>query len=432
MGDNKRVTPLPAFVLVLFLVAANGFFVATEFAMVSVRRSRIKELVEQGSTSAAVLYKALRNLDGYIAGTQIGITLASLALGWIGEPAIAKFLMPWLPPAWAHTVAVAIAFAVITFLHVVLGELVPKSVALQRSEQTALTVARPMSWVMLLFRPLIWALNGTGNLVLRMIGLHAVSEHGLVHSAQELTLLVRQSRQAGVLDATEERLTQRALRFGDLRAEAIMVPRMDVEALDLNAPFAEVQAAALGSKHSRLPVYEGNIDNIVGVLEMQTFLRALLAAPQLDDVRPLVRPVLMMPASVTLDRMLALLQQDRSEMAIILDEAGGTAGLVTLADAVSEVFAHSPEDLYRRGPKGEIRVPGAIRLEQFNDLFGWDLDNEHVDHLSGFIMQELDRPAKEGDVVTCLEGKLRVDRVSRLRILEVAVLRPDGDNWEMP
>jgi len=425
------VTPLPAFILVLLLVAANGFFVATEFALVSVRRSRVKELVEQGSGAAAVLYKALRNLDGYIAGTQIGITLASLALGWIGEPAIAHFLQPWLPPAWAHTVAVAIAFAIITFLHVVLGELVPKSVALQRSEQTALRVARPMSLVMLLFRPLIWALNGTGNMVLRLIGLHAVSEHALVHSPQELTLLVRQSRQAGVLDATEERLTQRALRFGDLRAEVIMVPRMDMEALDLTAPFTDLREAALASQHSRLPVYEGNIDNIVGVLEMKTFLRALLRNPQLSDVRPLVRPVLMVPASVTLDRLLALLQQDRSEMAIILDEAGGTAGVVTLADAVGEVFAHSPEDLYRRGPQGQVLVPGAIRLEQFNDLFGWDLDNEHVDHMSGFIMQELDRPAREGDVVECLEGKLRVERVSRLRILEVAVLTPEGANWEV-
>jgi CBS domain containing-hemolysin-like protein len=204
-----------------------------------------------------------------------------------------------------------------------------------------------------------------------------------------------------------------------------------MEALDLTAPFKDLRQAALASQHSRLPVYEGNIDNIAGVLEMQTFLRELLKNPELSDLRPLVKPVLMVPASVTLDRLLALLQQDRSEMAIILDEAGGTAGVVTLADAVGEVFAHSPEDLYRRGAQGQVLVPGAIRLEQFNDLFGWDLDNEHVDHMSGFIMQELDRPAREGDVVECLEGLLRVERVSRLRILEVAVLTPDGANWKI-
>lgn len=426
------MTPLPALCLVLLLVAANGFFVATEFAMVSVRRSRIKELVDQGSASASVLYAALLNLDGYIAGTQIGITLASLALGWLGEPAIAQFLMPWLPPAWAHTIAVTIAFCIITFLHVVLGELVPKSVALQRSEQTALRVARPMSWVMILFRPLIWALNGTGNIVLKMLGLHAVSDHSLVHSPQELSLLVRQSHKAGVLDATEERLTKRALRFGDLRVEAIMVPRQDIEALDINAPFAELHQAVLSSGHSRLPVYEGEIDHVVGMLDLQTVLRHFLENPDLSTLRPLVRPVPMVPRSVTLDRMLGLLQKERSEMAIVLDESGGTAGLVTLADAVGEVFAPSLEDVFRRGSQGQLLVPGAIRLEQFNDLLGWDLDNEQVDHLSGFIMNELDRPAREGDVVKCREGQLRVERVSRLRILEVAVLTRDGEAWEGP
>ena len=420
--------------VVLALVLANAFFVAAEFALVSIRRSRVDELVAAGSRAAAAVRHALDDLDGYIAGTQVGITLASLGLGWVGEPALAHLIAPavdWIPglggPVAAHGIAVGVAFACITFLHVVLGELVPKSIALQRTEATALGLAWPLRWVVFALRPLIWSLNGVGNLALRRMGLQAGSAHRSVHSVDELAILAGQSRAAGVLDSQEHELVTRGLHFGERLAREAMVPRPDVVALDIAEPVAELLGQAVASRHTRLPVYEGSRDHIIGVLNVRQLLPPLAAGAPPTDLRPLLSPPVFVPDVASVDQALQRLRQDGSEMAVVVDELGGTAGILTLRDVIEEVFGplDAAEDPVRRGPDGVLRVRGSARLDEVNRALGWTLVDPAAETIGGYVVSRLGRAASVGDTCAVPGATLRVDRVGRLRVAWLAVL-PSG------
>jgi CBS domain containing-hemolysin-like protein len=257
---------------VLFLVACNGFFVAGEFALVGARRTRIEQLVSEGSAAAKATQKAIDQLDSFIAATQLGITLASLGLGWIGEPAIAHLFEPLLhllPPEWADTVgkslAIVVAFAVVTLLHIVLGELTPKSIALQRPESVALFVARPITLFLRLFRPVIYIMNSVGNWVVRLLGFEPASGHAQVHSPEELEMLVHSTREAGLLEESEEQLLRRAFDFRDLQVRAVMRPRTEVDAVPVDLRLPELLKLIATLHHSRYPVYR-SLDTVIGVL----------------------------------------------------------------------------------------------------------------------------------------------------------------------
>ncbi|MBM3888776.1 MAG: HlyC/CorC family transporter [Verrucomicrobia bacterium] len=428
MGDMLRLTALAAFVL------ANAFFVAAEFALVSVRRSRVEELVAAGHARARVVQGAMRDLDRYIAGTQIGITMASLALGWIGEPALAHLIEPmlgWMPASAAvvtsHGIAVGVAFVLITFLHVVFGELVPKSVALQRTEPTALWVAEPMKFFVGLFQPLIWALNGLGNLVLRLIGLEPAGELHFVHSADELRILVRQSRKAGVLDELGSRLAERAFRFPDLTARDVMVPRPDMIALNAALPAETLLDIVTRSDRSRLPVYDGRLDNIIGTLHQKDVLRHLRQSKEPFDVRKLVRAPVFVPETIRLDDLFRNFQRNRTEIAIVTDEHGGVAGLATLRDVVKEVFGEMTATQQRPlpailpQPDGRVLARGDVRLRELNEWLGWRLEDEQADTIAGYVMKHLGRVAQVGDTIDTSHGVIRVESVSRLRIVQVVI-----------
>jgi CBS domain containing-hemolysin-like protein len=294
------VVDLLKLLAVIGLVFANGFFVAAEFSLVSVRRTRVDELVAQGNATARVVRRAIDDPDRFIAATQLGITVASLGLGWIGEPAVAHLIEPllaWLPggrpDVTATAIAAAIAFALITFLHVVLGELAPKSVALQYPEETAFAVAGPTVFVENLFRPMIWLLNGTGNLILRTVGLPAPSGHQRVHSVEELKMLVTASEKGGVLEAGEKEMIHRAFEFGERQVHETMIPRTDVVGVEAQATVGDLLGVFGRSSHARFPVYEDNLDNIVGVVAIKDVLKAIadhgfdLARPVRDLARPL-------------------------------------------------------------------------------------------------------------------------------------------------
>src|SRR6266542_1248416 len=268
--------------VVLLLVLANGFFVATEFAIVAVRRSRLEQLAAEGRANAAAARQVVGRLDTYIAACQLGITMASLALGWVGEPALAHIVEPPLETlvgrfahAVAESAAVVVSFTVMTALHIVIGELAPKGLALQKPEATALFVARPMQLFELAFRWPIAALNGVGNAVLRLFGLAPAAGHEMVHSVQELRLLILATQEAGVVEEAEARIASRAFTFGDLTAGALMTPRTEVDAIPADLPFAEVRRRLSSSRHTRLPVYEGSLDHIVGVLHATDVQRAV-------------------------------------------------------------------------------------------------------------------------------------------------------------
>jgi putative hemolysin len=421
---------------VVALIFANGFFVATEFALVSVRRSRIEQLVATGNARARSAQAALNDLGRYIAATQVGVTMASLALGWIGEPVVERLLQPlfgWLPAAAAatakHSVSALLAFCLITFLHVAFGELVPKSVALQRGERIALWVAGPMRLLMALFRPAVWSLNGMANVTLRMFGLQPAGELDAVHSSEELRFIVRQSRRAGVLGEVGSQLVERSLRVLDLNAADVMVPRTDLVALDVTLPVEELLDRAAGSHHQQLPVYEGTLDNIIGFLHVQDVFQHLQRSKEPFDIRKQVRAPLFVPETVRLDDLLRSFRQGHRRVAVVTDEHGGVAGLVTLDDVVEEVFGEVPEATkvhspdIQELPDGRLRVRGDVRLRELNDRFGWALEAGQADTIAGYVMDRLDRLPRVGENVETPHGIVTVETMERQRIVQVAITR---------
>jgi CBS domain containing-hemolysin-like protein len=421
---------------VLALVLANAFFVAAEFALVSVRRSRMEELAAHGVRLAKVVQRATRDLDRYIAGTQLGITIASLGLGWIGESTLAHLLEPWLqwlPKAWksvtAHSIAVTVAFIAITFLHVVLGELVPKSLALQNPDRTALWVAKPMEICVLLMRPFIAALNGCGNLVLRALRLQTTGSHHLIHSVEELKILIEASHEGGVLDEVERDMLRRVFRFSELVAREVMVHRVDIEGIDVDTPYDELMQRVSQTSHTRLPVYEDNIDNIIGVLHVRDLLQVRHKEGQPFNVRQLLRKPLIVAETVSIEKLLDQFRREKTQMAIVVDEYGGTAGLVTLEDVIEEIVGEVQDEFDKEEPliiereDGTAIVSGQTRLDEINERFDLNFEAEDVDTIGGLVMSQLGRLCRVGDALTIDGVQLRVEEVRGRRIRKVLLRR---------
>ena len=425
---------------VVALVLANGFFVAAEFALVSVRRTRVEELIQQGHTSARAVKKALEDPDRFIAATQLGITIASLGLGWLGEPALAHQIEPvvaLLPKQWvsvaSHSISAAIAFAVITFLHVVVGELMPKSIALQRPETTALLVARPTLFTELLFKPAIWALNGTGNLLLRLIGMRAASGHELVHSVEELKMLVEASEESGVLEGSERKMLHAVFDFGGLTAREVMVPRTEMIAVEADAPLHVLIHLAIAHPHTQFPIYEGDIDHVVGLAHVKDLVRVQHDERRTATVRGLMREVMFVPDTIRLDDLLKQFRAKRQHAAVLLDEFGGTAGFVTLDDLMEQIVGEVRDPFDRSAPgiqnlpDGSVLVDGLTLIEDVNAFFGLSLHDDNYDTIAGFVLGRLGRMAKVGDTVEADGVKLKVEAMDGLRIARVSLrhLKPE-------
>jgi len=432
--DSRLIADVLRLLGVAVLVLANGFFVAAEFALVSVRRTRVEELIQQGHLSARAVKRALEDPDRFIAATQLGITIASLGLGWLGEPALAHFIEPavgLLPEAWmgvaSHSISAGIAFAVITFLHVVIGELMPKSIALQRPETTALLVARPTLWIELLFKPAIWALNGTGNFLLRLVGMRAASGHEMVHSVEELKMLVEASQESGLLEGAERDMLHAVFDFGDLTAREIMVPRTEMVALDAEATLEALVQNAIRHPFTNFPVYEGDIDHMIGIAHTKDLVRMQNDARRAATVRGLIREALFVPDTTRLNDLLKQFRARRQHMAIVLDEYGGTAGLVTLGDLVAQIvgqvrdpFDKSAPEIQRL-PDGSALVDGLTQIEDVNSFFNLSLRDENYDTIAGFVLGRLGRMAKVGDTVEADGAKLKVEALDGLRIARLSL-----------
>jgi putative hemolysin len=429
---------------ILLLVAINGFFVATEFAIVAVRRSKLAELAAGGHASARAAEDVVRHLDTYIAACQLGITMASLALGWVGEPAFSHLVDPALAAVFgpmsedfARGASAAASFALITTLHIVLGELAPKGLALQRTEATTLWVARPIRLFETLFRWPIALLNGTGNRVLRLAGLEPSTGYERVHSVEELRLLVTGMQQAGVVEASEARIANRAFRFADLSAGELMTPRTEVEAVPTTSTLPALLERARTSAHSRWLVYEGSLDNVVGVLHVRRLFAMLGSDAGAFDLHGLLQPVLVQPQSKPADDLLEEMRSARQQLALLVDEYGGTAGLVTLQDLVGAVVgrieAEEPfESSAECGPRpspapdGSLLVDGLTRLAEFEELTGARLDEEAqeaVDTLGGLVMLRLGRVAAVGDEVCVDRWLVRVEALDGRRVAVVRLAR---------
>src|SRR5262245_11641381 len=331
------------------LVFANGFFVAAEFSIVTVRKTRVDQLIAEGHRAARAVRRAVTAPDRYIAATQLGITMASLGLGWLAEPALASIFepAPAVPPAHlatatAHSIAVAIAFAIITAAEIVFGELTPKWIALERPEATAIWLVKPLEIFMRVMSPFIRVVHGTAQGVIRMLGFSGADHRAMVHSEEELKMLVTASQEAGVLEEQEEQMLHRVFGFADLIAGQVMIPRTELVAVAAETPLKDLIVRIAQGRHSRLPVYRGDLDDVVGMLHVTDVMKAIAAADNAATAGQLVREVLTVPETLTADDLLTEMRRRRAREALVIDEYGGTAGLVTFESLMVRIVGEVP------------------------------------------------------------------------------------------
>jgi CBS domain containing-hemolysin-like protein len=424
--------------MVVFLVFLNGFFVATEFAVVKVRESRITQLVAEGNNRARSVSQVLNNLDAYLSACQLGITLASLGLGWLGEPAIARLLHQvfayfGLGATAVQTISFVIAFSIITFLHIVLGELAPKSLAIQQAEAVSLRVARPIRLFYKVMYPFIVFLNWSATKFLGLFGLSMDPQQD-AHTEEEIRILVSESHKSGLIDQTELMLVDNIFDFSETMAREIMVPRTDMVVLNLRDPFEENVKLVQYGRFTRYPVVDGDKDHVVGSLHIKDLLSCVLEG-KTDGLERLMRPILTVPETMSISRLLTMLQKQRSQMAIIIDEYGGTAGLVTVEDIMEEIVGDIQDEFDDERPEIEqkddlLSLDGRMLLEEVNDYLGISLEATEVDTLAGWIYMQIDHPPKVGDFVREGGYEFIVGEVDHLRITRVFVkkagLQPAG------
>ena len=429
-------------VIVVLLVLANGFFVASEFALVGVRKSRIETLANAGSRRAKRLLPLVNNLNAYISATQLGITLASLALGWIGEPAVAHLLeIPLkgrISDTLLHTLAFAIAFSIITFLHIVLGELAPKTLALERAEKTALAIALPLEIFYKVFRWPIQVLDWAGTRTVRLFGLHPSSGHASIYTEDELRQLIDISRQSGHLEPEEQRLINSVLDFSDAQVREAMIPRTAVAALPVTATLEETKTAFRTLGYSRSPVYEGNLDKVVGVLvrrDLEPFLECA-SEPADFNLRQLVHPPQFIPTAARLGAALRQMQSKRIHLGFVVDEYGGLEGIVTLEDLLEEIVGEINDEFDEevraqilKESEDTYLLSGMLTVRDANRQLHLDLPEDGgYTTIAGFLMAQAGRLPQAGEVIEH-EGKtFQIERLDGRRIrrvrLQIANAKP--------
>ena len=425
--------------IALALVLANGFFVAAEFALVGARKTRIEALVRAGSKPAIIARNAIGRLDHYLSATQLGITLASLGLGWVGESTLAAIFIqtfggmgePWDVIA-SHLVAGTIAFSIITVLHIVLGELMPKSIAIMKPEATTLWTAPLLVLFAKVLAPFIYTLNGLANKMLGMFGLVAPHESERVHRPEEIEMIVQQSSEHGQLAQEPGEMIQGVIELSQTTAGEVMTPRIDMVALPSDASLAEAVQVMLEEGHSRVPVYQDTIDNITGVVIARDVWRA-----QVDGemaLAPLVREIRFVPDSKPIIELLPMMQRLGVQLMIVVDEFGGTAGVITMEDLVEEIVGEIRDEHdveppgIEIGDAGRIFISGGLEIDNLNDEFDLDLPEEDYTTVAGYVMGLLGRIAEEGDEVAFPGGEFRVVEMDARRIerLELVLAPRDG------
>lgn len=421
------------------LVLLNGFFVLAEFALVRVRPTRIEQLLGEGNRRAAIVKRVLADLDGHLSAVQLGVTIASLGLGWIGEPALSyliavpfRWLSQWLPyldsPVAQHTAAVALSFAIITVLHIVLGELAPKSLAILKPEQMSLLSAGPLHLFYRVFRWAIRVLNGLSAFVLRLFGVTQPQLHELAHTDEELRMLVSASAKGGYLDEDEKEMLDNVFDFSERVAREIMVPRNDMVCLYAEDPIEESLQVAKAEGHTRFPLCHEEKDNVLGLIHIKDLFAR---QGELADLRQIMRPIMMVPENISVSKLLREFQKNRAQMAILVDEYGGTAGLVTIEDVLEELvgeiqdeFDEVEEPEVEKVAPDTYEVDGALLLEEATEQFGLELDSDpDVDTVGGYVFTVLGRQPEPGDTVELGQYLAEVVETEGFRITRLRLTR---------
>ncbi|AMM50299.1 hemolysins-related protein containing CBS domains [Rufibacter sp. DG15C] len=397
--------------LTLFLVALNGFFVAAEFALVKVRASQIELRAQAGNNLAKIAFHMIGHLDAYLSATQLGITLASLGLGWIGEGVVSEIIIAIMhaagfnpDPVLAHKIALPISFAVITVLHIVFGELAPKSLAIQRPESTTLAVAVPLRIVYYVLLPFIWVLNGLSNFILKRVGITPM--HGSeVHTAEELRLLFEQSAESGEIGDSQQQLMENVFEFNERMVKQIMVPRTKLVALDLESTEDEIFKVVFNEGYTRMPVYRDTIDNIVGILYVKDLLVVLRAGEQVS-LEKLMRSAYYVPETKKISRLLKDFQRNRMHIAVVSDEFGGTSGIVTIEDIIEELVGEIQDEydeevpLIEKTGDFEYKVNTSVSIQDANDDLPYPLpEGEDYETVGGYLNMIYGRIPEIGDTV---------------------------------
>jgi CBS domain containing-hemolysin-like protein len=416
----------------IFLVLLNGFFVIAEFSLVKVRKTRLEELVQQGNKRAELAIKILSQFDSYLGATQLGITLSSLALGWVGEPAVSALLHPliyeYIPGSdWFHSmISVVIGFTFITFLHVVLGELVPKSMAFQRAEALALFSTYPLYVFHKIGYPIIILFHKAAKSILGVLGIKAANEADLAHSEEELRMIVSASHRGGVLNQMESELIDNVFDFADRTAREVMVPRQDMICLFTDDPFDENMRVVRETGHTRYPLCEGDKDHVLGMIHIRDLMDLDWGSAGEKNMEPIMREILMVPEGMSVAKLLQVMRRKRTHLAVVVDEYGGTAGLVGMEDVLEEIVGDiqdehdEGEELeIQRFPDGSYEFEGRVLLDDAAELLNIRLEEHDEDTIGGYIFGLLGRRPEIGDQVDIGDYSFTVLKVNGFRIMRV-------------
>ena len=418
-------------ILVLFLVAINGFFVAAEFSIVKIRTSRLETLIQEGNSKAKYAKKLTDRLDASLSVTQLGITLASLGLGWVGEPTVAMMLMPVMSffgigEELTHSIAVVVGFSLITSMHIVLGELAPKSMVIQKYESVILNISLPMLIFHKIMWPAVWLLNHVANWIVAKLGFEPTSEAEEAHSEEEIRLLMEESHKHGYIDTTEMTFVDNVFDLSDLTVREIMIPRTDMICLYLDDSLDENIQTALEEQMTRYPVCIEDKDNIIGFLHIKDLLKSLYTKKP-GDLRALLRKVTVVPESMSVRNLLKLMQSKKLQLVIVVDEYGGTAGMVTLEDIMEEIVGEIQDEFDEERPPIEKRsdtlysVDAKMLLDDLNEKFGTNIEQENIDTIGGWLSTQVDTPPKVGQKASFGDDDFFVEEVDRVRITRVLI-----------
>jgi CBS domain containing-hemolysin-like protein len=421
----------------LVLVGLNAFFVAAEFALVRVRESRLVQLEQEGSARAAAARATLRDLDSNLSVCQVGITVASLALGWVGEPAVSHLIRPLFEAVGITServvglIAVVLGFSVITYFHLVFGEQAPKYFSIQKAEGIALWISRPLKLFRIVLNPVVWVVNASTNFVLRPWGIR-LGEEMEAHSEEELRIMISSSTASGVLEPEERDYLNNVFDFGDRVAREIMVPRPDIEAIASDAPLAEMVDAAVNGRYTRYPVYEEDLDHVLGAAHIKDLCRAAREKADDFDIRSIIRECLVVPENKRIEEILKEFQTRTLQMAIVIDEWGSVEGLITIEDIVEEIVGEIQDEFDEDEPSIErisddlFAVDGRIPITDVNDRFELDLPHEDFDTIGGYILGSLGRPPETGDTVEADGVIMQVKSVDGPRVSMLTLQRNES------
>ncbi|MFC7256196.1 hemolysin family protein [Haloplanus litoreus] len=428
-------------VLALFLVVLNGFFVAAEFAFVRIRGTSVDQLVEEGRPGSGTLQEVMTNLDNYLATTQLGITIASLGLGWVGEPAVAALiepvLEPILPAGLIHLVAFAVGFSLITFLHVVFGELAPKTIAIAQTERLSLFLAPPMKFFYYILYPGIVVFNGAANAFTRSLGVPPASETDETLGERELLRVLTRSGEGGDIDVAEVTMIERVFDLDDIVVREVMVPRPDVVSVPADAPLSDLQSIILEAGHTRYPVLDADDgDQVIGFVDVKDVLRAEVEGGDAEVVGDIAREIVIAPETMALSDLLRQFREDQQQMVAVIDEWGAFEGIATVEDVVEALVGDLRDefDVDEREPSIRSRgdegydIDGGVPLSKINDMIEGEFTSEEVETIGGLVLEQLNRAPERGDRVEVAGYVLEVTSVEGTRISTVRVHEREADD----